>query len=99
MTKNEYLAELKAHLASLPAEERDGAIKYYQEFFEDAGAENEQKVIEELGDPKSLAEKIISEIMREVRLQASMFRHLPGMQEMRAKILRQNQKRMKIQKS
>jgi len=62
MTKNEYLAELKAHLASLPAEERDGAIKYYQEFFEDAGAENEQKVIEELGDPKSLAEKIISEI-------------------------------------
>ncbi len=62
MTKNEYLAELKAHLASLSAEERDGAMKYYQEFFEDAGEENEQKVIEELGNPKDLAEKIISEI-------------------------------------
>lgn len=64
MTKNEYLAELKAGLTSLPSEERDAAVKYYQEFFEDAGDGNEQEVISELGSPKALAESIIGETNR-----------------------------------
>ena len=61
MTKNEYLAELKSRLMSIPSEERDTALKYYLEFFEDAGVENEQKVIEELGTPMQLAESIVIE--------------------------------------
>lgn len=61
MTKNEYLAELKACLGGLPAEERDSALRYYEEFFEDAGEENAEDVIIQLGSPKALAESIISE--------------------------------------
>ena len=61
MSRNEYLAELKSLLMSLPSDERDAAIKYYQEFFEDAGGDKEQEVISELGSPKVLAESIIAE--------------------------------------
>ncbi|MEG0614665.1 MAG: DUF1700 domain-containing protein [Oscillospiraceae bacterium] len=61
MNKVEYLAELKAQLSSLPPDERDAAIKYYEEFFEDAGKENEENVIKDLGSAKELASTIISE--------------------------------------
>ena len=61
MSKNEYLLELKSRLMSLPSDERDAAIKYYLEFFEDAGADKEQDVIDELGSPKALADSIIGE--------------------------------------
>ena len=61
MSKNEYLAELKSRLMSLPSDERDAAIKYYLEFFEDAGEDKEQEVIAELGSPKALADSIINE--------------------------------------
>lgn len=61
MTKNEYLAELKSRLVSLPVEERDAAIRYYHEFFEDAGPGREQEIMDELGSPASLAQNIIDE--------------------------------------
>ena len=67
MSKNEYLAALKACLMSLPTEERDAAVKYYEEFFEDAGDGNEQSVIDELGSPQSLAESIIADANRTER--------------------------------
>ena len=61
MSKNEYLAELKSRLMSMPSDERDAAIKYYLEFFEDAGVDKEQDVIAELGSPMALANSIIGE--------------------------------------
>ncbi len=61
MTRTEYLAELDSHLITLPREERDMAIEFYNEYFEDAGPENEQAVIEELGKPYNLARSIIGE--------------------------------------
>lgn len=61
MTRAEYLAELDSHLITLPREERDMAIEFYNEYFEDAGPENEQAVIEELGKPYNLARSIIGE--------------------------------------
>jgi len=61
MNKQEYLSELKSHLASLPEEEQDDAVRFYDEYFEDAGIENEQQVISELGKPFALAKSIICE--------------------------------------
>lgn len=61
MNKQEYLSELEAHLASLSEEERTNALRFYEEYFEDAGPENEQQVISELGKPFALAKSIICE--------------------------------------
>mgnify|MGYP006922422652 CR=1 FL=1 len=38
-----------------PAEERRDAMKFYNDYFDDAGEENEQQVIAELGDPAQVA--------------------------------------------
>lgn len=59
MTAKEYLTALEKALSILPAEERENAMRYYQDYFLDAGSENEQKVIEELGDPNVLAAAIL----------------------------------------
>lgn len=60
MNKYEYLAQLRAGLATLSQEERDAAMSYYEEFFSDAGEENEQAVIASLGSPDELAKSIIN---------------------------------------
>lgn len=61
MTKKEYLSELESYLVSISEEERTNAIQFYDEYFEDAGPENEQQVISELGKPFKLAKSIICE--------------------------------------
>lgn len=61
MTRSEYLSELDSHLISLPKEERDMAVSFYEEYFDEAGPENEQAVIADLGKPFSLARSIIGE--------------------------------------
>lgn len=60
MNKKEFLNRLRSCLASLPREERDAAISYYEEFFEEAGEENEQSVINDLGSPEKVAQSILS---------------------------------------
>jgi len=45
----------------IPANEREAAMKFYEEYFADAGEENEDAVISELGDPISLADTIIDD--------------------------------------
>ena len=61
MNKYEFLARLRAALSSVPHEEREAAMSYYEEFFSDAGEENEQAVIASLGSPEELAQSIIDE--------------------------------------
>ena len=61
MTRAEYLAELDSHLITLPREERDMAVNFYKEYFDEAGPEKEQEVIDELGKPYNLAKSIIGE--------------------------------------
>lgn len=58
MNKNQYLECLRSNLHNIPNEEVDNIIEYYKEYFEDAGVENEQVVIAELGKPELLANKI-----------------------------------------
>ena len=61
MTKNKYLILLDKGLRKMPESERRNAIQYYIEYFNEAGEENEQSVINELGSPKELASVILSE--------------------------------------
>ena len=45
---------------SLPAKEREAAVRYYGNYFDDAGLSNEQDVIASLGSPENLAHKILN---------------------------------------
>lgn len=61
MNKEEYLRQFKKNLLHMNGSEKEDAIRYYEEYFDEAGVENEQKVIEELGNPVHLARKISAE--------------------------------------
>ncbi len=65
MNKYDFLSRLRTALSPLPQEERDAAMSYYEEFFSDAGEDNEQSVIASLGTPEDLAKSIIDENNRE----------------------------------
>lgn len=59
MKKYAYLARLEELLAALPAQERQDALNYYEEYFDAAGNDQEEKTAEELGDPEEVARKIL----------------------------------------
>lgn len=63
MNKETYLQELRKNLKLLSQTDRDEAIEFYEEYFDEAGVENEEKVIEELGEPKTLAKRILVDIV------------------------------------
>ena len=58
MTRQEFLNRLHEALKKLPENEKQSAIQYYEEYFDDAGPENEQKVTESLGSPDQVAAEI-----------------------------------------
>lgn len=62
MNSREYLQRLEAHLTTLDAQERDSVLRYYQEYIEDAGEENIDRVIAKLGPPEALARQLTAEI-------------------------------------
>ncbi len=56
MDKLTYLAELAEGLARwVPERERQDILRYYAEYFEEAGPDREAQVIQELGDPWALS--------------------------------------------
>ena len=61
MNRNEYMAALRHALAGLPEEERASALRYYEEYFDDAGPENERKAIDGLGAPEQVAAQILAD--------------------------------------
>jgi uncharacterized membrane protein len=52
------MAELERQLARIDSREREEALAYYNEYFDEAGPENEARVIEELGSPVRVAAQI-----------------------------------------
>ncbi len=58
MNRIEFMRQLEYMLQELPEQERVEAIQYYNDYFEDAGEENEQEVMEALGTPYKVAENI-----------------------------------------
>lgn len=62
MNKTEYIAALRVQLRRLPKEDQEKALDYFEEYFSDAGPENEAKAIEDLGAPEAAAEQIITNL-------------------------------------
>ena len=60
MNKTEFMSQLKKHLRKLPFDEVKEAVDYYEQFFDDAGEENEQAVLAELGSPLAVASQIVA---------------------------------------
>lgn len=58
MNREEFLRRLERLLSDIPESERREAMEYYQNYFEDAGPENEASIIEELGSPQEVASSI-----------------------------------------
>ena len=61
MNRREFIEELKRRLRKLPYDEIKEAIDYYEGYFDDAGEENEQAVLAELGSPAAVASQIIAD--------------------------------------
>ena len=62
MDKNAYLKELSRHLPRrMPKREREDTLRWYEEYFQEAGPEREAEVIEELGSPETVARRVAEE--------------------------------------
>ncbi|MCQ2574326.1 MAG: DUF4097 family beta strand repeat-containing protein [Treponema sp.] len=57
MTREEYLSALKNNITSLTEDEKAEALQYYSDYFEDAN--DDEKVMAELGSPEEAAKKIM----------------------------------------
>ncbi|MBQ9122156.1 MAG: DUF1700 domain-containing protein [Lachnospiraceae bacterium] len=58
MNREQFMRELERLLSNIPESERKEALAYYEDYFNDAGPENEAQVIAELGHPYKVAENI-----------------------------------------
>ncbi len=65
MNRAGFMSQLESYLADIPAAEREEALQYYNDYFEDAGAENEPSVISSLGSPREIADNIKAELKGE----------------------------------
>ena len=61
MNRASFLKKLRGKLQRLPAHEIDAALAYYEEYFDEAGEENEQRVIQQLGSPSHVASQIMAD--------------------------------------
>ena len=62
MPKTEYMKILTHNLRRLPKEDYDRAIEYFEEYFAEAGPENEQQAIADLGSPDEAAKALIVDL-------------------------------------
>ena len=58
MNRIDFMTQLKRLLSDISEGDRNDAIAYYNDYFDEAGAENEAKVIQELGSPGKVAAMI-----------------------------------------
>ncbi|MBQ6812320.1 MAG: DUF1700 domain-containing protein [Agathobacter sp.] len=62
MNRQEFFRQLESLLMNIPEQERADALAYYNDYFDEAGIENEQRVIQELGSPQKVAQSIIEDV-------------------------------------
>ena len=58
MRKDEFLRKLEVLLSDISTEEREEALTFYRNYFEDAGEEKETDILVELESPEKVAEVI-----------------------------------------
>lgn len=81
MTKYEFLGDLSRFLSDLPEDERKQAMKYYEDYFADAGEEHEQEVIQELGTPKDIAKILLEESSEHIQYGNGTSTHMENQME------------------
>ena len=62
LDRQEFMRQLEQLLLFVPIQEKEEALQYYNDYFEDAGPEREQEVIASLGSPEKIAENIKRDI-------------------------------------
>lgn len=62
MTKFEYMSELEGLLLDISIEERQAALKYYDDYFEDSDEDSVDAIIQKLGAPVKVAAIIKSDL-------------------------------------
>lgn len=62
MTRDAFMRELEYLLQDVQDDEKDEALQYYRDYFDEAGPENEEQVIQEFGSPERIAAIIRSDI-------------------------------------
>ena len=64
MDKYKFMKELEFLLLDISEEDRKEALEFYENYFTEAGEENESKIIKELGEPSRVAAIVESWIKR-----------------------------------
>ena len=62
MTRNEYMKILTHKLRRLPKDDYYRAVEYFEEYFDEAGPDQEQQAIEDLGSPEEAAKALIVDL-------------------------------------
>ena len=58
MNRREFINTMAVELSKISRDEAEDIIAYYNEYLDDAGIENEQQALEELGNPSKIAAQI-----------------------------------------
>ncbi len=64
MDKKTFLSKLQRELRHIPREDREDALSYYQEYFEEMDSADDEDVTAELGLPEEIARQIIGDCTR-----------------------------------
>lgn len=66
MSRREFMEELENMLGNIQDAEREEALQYYNDYFDEAGSDNEEQVIMELGTPAKVAAIIKTSLQENV---------------------------------
>ena len=67
MSREEFMRQLEALLTDISEEEKREALSYYRSYFEDAGEENEERILKELESPQKVAATIKADLGMEFK--------------------------------
>lgn len=59
MNRTEFMTELEERLRAISPEEKQEALQYYEDYFEDAGKDQEDRIIRELVSPENVVRTIM----------------------------------------
>ena len=62
MSREEFMRQLEKLLMDVSEEEKREALSYYRSYFEDAGEENEERILKELESPEKVAATIKADL-------------------------------------
>ena len=71
MNKEQYLRQLEKNLKGLSKEDKEDAVRFYEDYIEESGLGESESIEEDLGDPKETARKILGEcVEKQIEKQA-----------------------------